>query len=201
MFYKIPFDQIVRQGDIIKGLGSPRIIVYKLLTGKNVFGGDSDPCFSIDMRFNCVVVMTPCCTIQKADYISLCPLYPVSNKFRRNPHLVEDSTRINTIVPPEKCIPPEGWDGLPDEEKQKRIQRGPVFVFQSNFVFKKFENIFEDNMIIDFNDTFSIRRKDLGNNNEGLLLAKILQLTDDTRATLRQKLIKYYDRIPEEEER
>ena len=95
---------------------------------------------------------------------------------------------------------PKGWDGLPDEEKQKRIQRGPVFVFQSNFVFKIFENIFEDNMIIDFNDTFSIRRKDLGNNNERLLLAKILQLTDDTRATLRQKVIKYYDRIPEEEE-
>ena len=201
MFYKIPFDQIIRQGDIIKGLSSPRIIVYKLLTGKNVFGGDSDPCFSIDMRFNCVVVMTPCCTIQKADYITLCPLYPVSNKFRSNPYLAEDPTRINTIVPPEKCIPPKGWEGLPDEEKQKRLQKGSVFVFQSNFVFKKFESIFGDDMFIDFNDTFSIRRKDLGNNNEKLLPAKILQLTNDTRASLRQKLIKYYDRIPEEEER
>lgn len=53
-------------------------------------------------------------------------------------------------------------------------------------------------MMIDFNNIFNIRRKDLGNNNEKMLPSKLLQLSDETREMLRHKLSAYYLRVPEE---
>ncbi|PHP45399.1 hypothetical protein B6V01_004205 [Methanosarcinales archaeon ex4572_44] len=132
MFYKDPPDQIIRQGDIIKGLISPGVITYNFLDIDNIYF--QKPFFSIDVRFNLVAVITPCCTIQKADYI----------------------------------------------------------------FFKKYNGILNNDMVIDFNNIFNIRRKDLGNNNEKMLPSKLLQLSDETRDILRHKLSAYYLRVPEE---
>lgn len=204
MFYKVPFDQIIRQGDIIEGLISFGAIVHNFFRDEIICGFDLKPSFSIDLRFNYTAVMTPCCTIRKATYISLCPLYPASKKIHKlscNPYLHEYPTRINTPVPAEKCVPPDVWETkLPEDEKEKRQQKGRMFVYESFFVFKRYENIFKEDMIIDFNDTFSIRRQDLGNDLEQMLPSKVLQLTDETRGTFRQKLVKFYIRVPEEEE-
>ncbi len=159
MFYKVPFDQTIRQGDIIEGLISFGSIVHKFLSDEIICGFDSKPSFSIDLRFNYTAMMTPCCTIRKATYISLCPLYPVSKKIKLtpNPYLSEDPTRINTPVPAEKCVPPNAWEKeLSADEKEKRRQKGSMFVYGSFFVFKRYESIFEEDMIIDFNDTFSM---------------------------------------------
>lgn len=114
MFYKVPFNQIIRQGDITEGLISFGAIVYDFLTDRNICGFDSKPRFSIDLRFNYTTVITPCCTIKKAKYISLCPLYPISKiiKLKDNPHLDEDPTRINEPVQAEKCVPPSVWENV-----------------------------------------------------------------------------------------
>lgn len=199
MFYKDPVDQIIRQGDIIKGLISPEVIAHKFLD-KSVINNSEDPSFSIDFRFNFAVVITPCCTLQKANYISLCPLIPLLKDFEQNPYLFEDPTRVNFKVAPEKCVPPIAWEKkLPPEEKQKRIEKGPTYIYFQYFVFKKDKDNLTDDMMIDFNNTFNIRRKELGNKNEKMLPVKVLQLSDETRETLRQKLVAYFIRKPEEE--
>jgi len=120
--------------------------------------------------------------------------------FGQNPYLSEDPTRINLKVTPEKCLPPIAWEkGLSPDEKQKRIEKGPTYIYVQYFVFKKDKDILTDDMMIDFNNTFNIRRKELGNNNEKMLPVKVFQLSDETRETLRQKLVAYYIRKPEEE--
>lgn len=198
MFYKDSVDQIIRQGDIIKGLISPEVIAHKFLD-KGVIN-NSGPSFSIDVRFNFAAVITPCCTIQKANYLSLCPLIPLLKDFGQNPYLSEDPTRINLKVSPEKCVPPKVWENvLSPDEKQKRIEKGPTYIYVQYFVFKKDTDILTDYMMIDFNNTFNIRRKELGNNNEKMLPVKVFQLSDETRETLRQKLVAYYIRKPEDE--
>ncbi len=198
MFYKDPPDQIIRQGDIIKGLISPGVITYNFLDIDNIYF--QKPFFSIDVRFNLVAVITPCCTIQKADYISLCPLNPLLKNINKNPHLMEDPTRLNQKVKPEHCVPPDVWkDKLPPDLKQRRIELGPTYIYLQHFVFKKYNGILNNDMVIDFNNIFNIRRKDLGNNNEKMLPSKLLQLSDETRDILRHKLSAYYLRVPEEE--
>jgi hypothetical protein len=196
MFYKAPHDQIIRQGDIIKGLISPGVITHKFLDNDNI--DYSNPSFSIDVRFNLVAVITPCCTIQKADYISLCPLNPLLKDIHKNPHLIEDPTRLNQKVKPENCLPPNVWENiLPSDIKQKRIELGSTYIYMQNFVFKKHNGILNNDVMIDFNNIFNIRRKDLGNNNEKMLPSKLLQLSDETREILRHKLSAYYLRVPE----
>lgn len=198
MFYKDPPDQIIRQGDIIKGLISPGVITHEFIDNDNI--DYSNPSFSIDVRFNLVAVITPCCTIQKADYISLCPLNPLLKDIHKNPHLIEDPTRLNLKVKPENCLPPNVWDNkLPPDIKQKRIELGPTYIYMQNFVFKKYDGILNNDVMIDFNNIFNIRRKDLGNNNEKMLPSKLLQLSDESRDTLRHKLSAYYLRVPDEE--
>jgi hypothetical protein len=131
--------------------------------------------------------MTPCCNIKKAKYISFCPLYQVSKKIKfDNKYLEGDPTKINERVTAEQHMPKRWWEKLGDS-------------YLDHFAFKKYEGIFEEDMIIDFNDIFCIRRKDLGNNLEEMVPFKVLQLTDDTRAKFRQKLVKYFGRDPEKE--
>ena len=200
MFYKIPKDSIIRQGDVTEGIISLGAVANKLLRRDNICGFDSEPNFSIDLRFNYNVVMTPCCNIKKAKYISFCPLYQVSKKIKfDNKYLEEDPTKINEPVTAEQSMPKRRWEKLGEEEKERKRQQGKNFSYLDHFAFKKYEGIFEEDMIIDFNDIFCIRRKDLGNNFEEMVPFKVLQLTDDTRAKFRQKLIKYFGRDPEDE--
>lgn len=198
MFYKSPYDQIIRQGDIIKGLISPEIITNKFLdNNEKDFGGS----FSIAVKFNYVTTITPCCNIQKSDYIALCPLIPLRKDFRLESHkfIFEDPTRINRLIAPEKSVPPIAWEKkISSKEKQIRIERGPTYIYLNNFVFEKYGDILSENMMIDFDNIFNIRRKDLGNGNQKLLSAKVLQLSDEIRNTLREKLVAYYFKIPEE---
>lgn len=198
MFYKDPVDPIIRQGDIINGLISPEIIAHNFLDKR--FTTNSDPSFSIDVRFNFAAVITPCCTIQKANYLSLCPLIPLLKDFEQNPFLSEDPTRVNLKVPPEKCVPPISWEKvLTPEERQRRIEKGSTYIYLQYFVFKKYKDILTDDVMIDFTNTFNIRRKDLGNKNIKMLPVRVLQLSDETRETLRQKLVAFFIRKPEEE--
>ena len=198
MFYKDTPDQIIRQGDIIKGLISPGVITNQFLDVDNIDNQNSS--FSIDVRFNLVAVITPCCTIQKADYISLCPLNPLLKSMNKNPYLIEDPTSLNQKVKPENCLPPDVWENkLHPDEKQRRIESGPSYIYLQNFVFKKHNDILKNDMMIDFNNIFNLRRKDLGSNNEKMLPSKLLQLSAETREMLRHKLSAYYLRVPEED--
>jgi len=88
---------------------------------------------------------------------------------------------------------------LTEVEREMKRQLGKTYTELSYFVFRKHEGIFEEDMTIDFNDIFCIRKKDLGSYLEKLLPFKVLQLNDETRAHLRQKLVKFFGRVPEED--
>ena len=135
--------------------------------------------------------------IQKRDYIALCPLAILPRWIRNNAYLDEDPTRLNYMVPPEKALPSSGWDRLSPGVKEKKTAMGKTWIYINNFVFRKKEGVFEDDMIIDFNYVFHINRKNLGNDNEKLIPYRILHLTREARASLREKLVAYYHRNPD----
>jgi len=153
-FYYDDPAQKVRQGDIFQGLINVGVISHRFLTSENLV--DSGVCFTLNLGFNYASIITPCCDIQKRDYIALCPLVILPKKIRTNAYLDEDPTRLNHMVPPEKALPIAGWDKLDPEVKQKRLEMGKTWIYINNFVFRKKEEIFVDDMVIDFNYIFYI---------------------------------------------
>jgi hypothetical protein len=195
MFYADVPTQLIRQGDIFEGVVSVGIIPSKFLTA-TALNKESD-CFSVNLGFSYASVITPCCDIHKRDYLAFCPLTPLDVRIRRNEYFDEDPTRLNIKVKPENMVPKNSWDGFSEEEKAQRTAQGKQYAFVHNFVFEKQGDIFSDHMVIDFNYIFNVKRTKLGAKNEVLLPHRTLQLSDESRRTLRLKLANYYFRDPD----
>lgn len=196
MFYADDPAPEIRQGDIFEGMVSIGIVPSKFLTA-SILNKETNPCFSVNLGFSYAAVITPCCDIQKRDYLAFCPLMTLIPRVRQNAFFNEDPTRLNRKVNPENTVPKIAWDKIPEAEKALKISQGKKYAFVNNFVFEKFEDIFLDYMMIDFNYIFNIDRKFLGGKNHVLLPYRVLQLSDESRRTLRLKLAEYYFRDPD----
>lgn len=196
MFYSDVQTPEIRQGDIFEGLVNIGITSLKFLT-PDMLNKEHTPCFSVNLGFSYATIITPCCDIQKRDYLAFCPLIPLQDKVRQNEFFNKDPTRLNTKVKPENMVPKLAWDRFTDEEKTKRAKTGKRYAFVHNFVFETREDIFSNYMVIDFNCIFNISRKPLGGKNELLLPSRILQLSSESRRDLRLKLANYYFRNPD----
>ena len=197
MFYSDDPTPEIRQGDIFEGLVSIGVVPSKFLTS-DILNKETNPCFSVNLGFSYAAVITPCCDIQKRDYLAFCPLTPLLELIRKNEFFDEDPTRLNTKVKPENMVPKDAWSNrFSEEEKAKRIAQGNRYAFVHNFIFEKYGDIFSDYMMIDFNYVFNIKRTALGGKNQVLLPHRVLQLSDESRRTLRLKLAEYYFRDPD----
>ena len=196
MFYTDVKTPEIRQGDIFEGLVSIGIIPSKFLT-PNILNKEHNPCFSVNLGFGYAVVVTPCCDIQKRDYLAFCPLIPLQEKVRRNEFFNEDPTRLNAKVKPENMVPKAAWDGFSEREKAERMNNGKRYAFVNNFVFERDGDLLPIDMVIDFNFIFNISRKTLGGKNELLSPNRVLQLSSESRRALRLKLSDYYFRDPD----
>lgn len=196
MFYAETPNPSIRQGDIFEGLVNIGIIPTRFLT-VNTLNKEHNPCFSVNLGFGYATIITPCCDIQKRDYLAFCPLVPLQDKVRQNEFFNENPTRLNSKVKPENMVPKRVWDRFSDSEKAIRTRTGNRYAFVHNFVFQKFEGIFPNDMVIDFSCVFNISRKTLGGKNEMLLPNRVLQLSDESRRSLRLKLASYYFRDPD----
>ncbi len=198
MFYAETPSQEIRQGDVFRGLITIGVVASKFLTS-TVLDNEPDPCFQLNLSSNFATVVTPCCDIQKREYLAFCPLLPFPPKIRKNEILDKFPTKLNDMIEPENAIPKSQWDALPPEIKDKKAQGGRIYIYYNNFAFEKVDSIFEKDMIIDFNYIFNVSRKNLGGRNEKLLPYRVLQLSRDSRESLRRKIGAFYLRDPEKE--
>lgn len=196
MFYAEDFTPEIRQGDVFEGLVNIGITPSKFLT-PDILNKEHNPCFSVNLGFSYAAIITPCCDIQKREYLAFCPIVPLEVKIRENEFFIEDPTRVNIKVTPEHMVPKLGWEKMSASKKAERIEAGKRYAFTNNFIFEKHENIFADYVMIDFNFIFNIKRSALGSANEKLIPNRVLQLSYDTRRILRLKLADYFFRDPD----
>ena len=211
MFYEKNIDSALRFGDVLRGyiaisllIKSPILMPSALNEGYNI--DINLPIFS--------VIISPCCSIGH-DIISLTPLIKVRNAFFNNPYFTEDLTRINREMKPELAVPPNVWNGLPPEEKQKRLQEGEegkgyalleIFIYEECDLFPKYtvdmrqgKNIQTNYYMIDFRNTYKLYCDKIKSPEKAPLESKCLQLSLQARAELRNKISYYYVRVPKED--
>lgn len=156
------------------------------------------------------VVLTPCCSIEKKT-LALAPLEQIRPGFHTNPFFAENLLRLNKQVPPERALPPEGWERLPAIEREKRLALGPTMIYVELFVYdkhellpeyrldKKPEPINESFYMVDFKRIFRVDCERI--TREGAIpeRVKLLELSIEARSQLRVKLSKYFGRVPAED--
>lgn len=206
LFYQDEMELNFRFGDVLKGLvlSTPNLIDLPLAPNNTDFKLD------ISMPDYCAIV-SPCCSIAN-QVLSLSPLIPVLKTFFSNPYFEEDLTRINREVPPDKALPPSGWEGLSDENKIDRLNIGMAYTFLDFFIYKEHpifsehevhrkgeKNIFTRYYMIDFRNTFKIACSKIKKPSVVPIEAKCLQLTIDARKELREKIAFYYGNPPVED--
>jgi len=201
MFYeKENVDPYLRFGDIIEGFQLLQPIYNDFLKDKYNF--------EIEVRsVNFFVVTTPCCSIERSK-LSVAPLKSVRNVFYNNDYFIEDLTRINRLMSPEKSVPKESWKKMPEARKQEMQGVGysfafmDLFIYDSNDLLPQYElntkqgKIETGYYMLDFKDIFVF---DSNIVNRGKNIPKILQLSKNSRDDLRNKLAKYFNRVPEED--
>lgn len=208
MFYADNLDKMLRFGDVVKGyVCSSADLKYPVLSPEQ----NHDYKVNVEIPVYSVI-LTPCCSIEEGK-VSLTPLIKVSTTFFKNPYFAEDLTRINREMDPEQTVPQETWDSFAPQEKERRLNEGrsyallPYFIYNENAIFEKY-TVRGDNIgyyMIDFRNIYTvkcqlIKKVDNGRSAEdSLIQSKLLQLTNDVRSELRDKITKYYSRIPIEE--
>jgi hypothetical protein len=135
MFYEKNIDNVLRFGDVLRGyiaitpnIKSPILALSTLNEGYNI--DINLPMFS--------VIISPSCSIGD-NIISLTPLIKVRNAFFNNPHFTEDLTRINREMKLQLAVPPNVWDSLSLEERQRRLQEekeGKGYAFLEVFIYE-----------------------------------------------------------------
>jgi len=208
MFYEKELECTLRFGDVVKGFisASPNIKEPILSPIRN-FDYNIDvamPIFS--------AIITPCCSIGD-NIISLTPLIKLRGDFCNNPHFLNDFTIINRPMKPEKAVPPDKWEGLSPQEKQRRLEEGKsyallhLFIYEKHKIFPKYKiKSHEINYyMIDFRNIFKLkcnlikRPEKIKQEYAPILESKCLQLSIQARSELRDKIAYYYARIPNED--
>lgn len=200
MFYAARPDEALRLGDVVRGF---------VLGAAEFDQPDPSP---MDYRINVrrpayAVVLTPCCSIGEK-MLSVAPLLAVHASFFRNPYLAEDLTRANRPMTAQEAVPPEEWKRLGERERQRRLARngGRSLQFLRWFVYAEHallprhevkvgkEALTVGSYMVDFRQMHRIESRSIANPKQSPLHAKVLQLSVQTRAELREKLAHYFGR-------
>ncbi|MEI8390043.1 MAG: hypothetical protein WCG23_09180 [bacterium] len=207
MFYNdTPDISKLRFGDIVKG---------NYLTSLFYSSKCNTDIFKLEVNiaeYN--VILTPCCSIQtKEDLgnIIITPLIQIKPSFYSNPYFAENMLNINKIISPQNQVPPEAWEKMPEEEKQKRLEEGSTYAFKEYFIYAPHDyyskyyldsrsgKIVDINYyMIDFRNAFNIKVEKIKSPENILLKSKVLELSIDSRKELNDKLQAFY-RIPDED--
>lgn len=205
MFYAETWDDAFRLGDIVRGfafaspvINNPQVSSFSRLD------------VSINMPPFCAI-LTPCCSIS-GKVITLSPLIEIPGAIFKNPYFAEDPTRINLPMKPEHSLPPDVWEQLSGEERERRLAVGETYGFVDYFIFDKHDLLppytinrkGEDNLkvnyyMIDFRSTFQIQCDKIVNPKQVPMGNKYLQLSREARKQLREKFAAYISRVPAED--
>jgi hypothetical protein len=209
MFYAEETDNCLRFGDVVRGYILPNITIKEPILS---FKSESHN-YTIDVEMPYSVVLTPCCSIGEST-ISLTPLINVRSDFFKNPYYAEDLTRINRLMKPQQSLSPDELEKFSPEEKQISLAKGinyallNLFIYEENEIFKKYTLRKREitYYMIDFKNIYTIkcamvkRPEKAKPEDAPIIESKVLQLSIQARSELRDKIIYYYSRIPEEDE-
>ncbi len=200
----------MRLGDIVRGFLSSTVQIKKPI----LKAPDLEDGFNLDVtvpKFS--VVLTPCCSIDD-NKLTLCPLLRIPSNMRLdiNPYFKEAPTRINDKNMLSDSIPPDKWRALKDVEKEEKILEGKVYSLVHYFIFDGHEYFPSyqlrgstiNHYMIDFRTSYSIKSPLIKRSNgkpldEALINSKVIQLSGESRSSLRNKISAYYGRVPEED--
>ncbi len=206
MFYENPehVDSALRFGDVLKGFAvcTPKINNPPLPDELNCQIEISKPPF--------YVILSPCCSIRDK-ILSLAPLVPIKNSLFGNPYFAEDPTRINIKIEPIYSLPSLAWESMDPREKAERLGKGlsysllEYFVYREHDLFPQYKiprqqgDILSRHYMIDFRAAFRVACDRIQSPEQSPLECKCLQLNNETRGLLRDKILFYFSRITAEE--
>ena len=204
MFYEEIPDKALRFGDVVQGFISltPAIARPILAMDQSIY--------SVEVRLGLCAILSPCCSIRDG-LLSLAPLKRVPRQYLENEYFAIDLTNINRKMEPHQTLPKKRWDALPDHVKQERLREGQTFALMEMFVYAAHDFLprYEvrvngkprsiNHYMIDFRDAFKVSCSAIAAPHRSPLDSKLLQLSVTARQELRDKIIFYYSRVPDEE--
>lgn len=204
-FYVRDLEPWLRLGDVIRGVTALEQGVKRLRQG------NGDDHLSIEVvRPKFSVVLSPCCSIEQG-VVCLSPLLELRASMFENPYFAEDPTRVNRLVTPDKQVPPERWEKIPDHVRAERMLAGPTYTMTSVFVYagskalphyvvkSKAIEVRTNHYMVDFQRMHKVNCVEV-QRGQGLAAGtKVLQLSVLARQELRDKLGTYYSRVPQED--
>lgn len=208
MFYYSKIDVVFRFGDVVRGFAcSTPVIENPVLDGHD---------FPFDLEVyssRLSVVLSPCCSIDKG-ILSLAPLQELIPIFFKNPWWVEDFTCLNRPMPAERTIPPHKWKAMSQEIKERELDlENDAYAFDDFFIYQEHpllpqytvDLIGQPNQetgcyMVDFKTAYRINCDKIKRDKEHPIDAKLLQLSKESRADLRNKITAYFARIPVEDQ-
>jgi hypothetical protein len=208
VFYQSIRDAVPRFGDVIRGFVKSTPVQRVALLSS----GSHDYQVEVTIPTYCVI-LSPCCSIRDG-LIALAPLRHVMGNLFLNPYFAEDLTRINRLVAPEKSVSPDRWSLMSDDEKSARLAGGPAYTFMEYFIYEEYPDVLPKYEVkckretlqtgfymIDFRDSFRVTFAAADKPESFPPEARLLQMTRETRAELRKKVMFYYSRVPDEDNR
>lgn len=211
MFYSETLSRVLRFGDVVRGylFSNPTLkqpLVYGTLE-QNYYIDIEIPQYS--------VIVTPCCSIEEK-MVSLTPLIKLKSSFFLNEYFIEDFTIINREIEPEKCFTIAKWNSYTADQQSAIISKakkrpytlGNLFIYENNDIFSGYTLRGQETKyyMIDFRNITTVRcemikrAEEITEREAPLIASKCLELTEETRKELRDKIAFYYGRIPEEDE-
>lgn len=207
MFYQAEdnVDRLLRLGDVVRGYLSPSTKIKQpfLSLEASVYHN-----YEINIEVpQYSVVLTPCCSIGDT-MVSLTPLIQLLGNFFKNEYFREDFTRINREMEPQQALAGDDWERLLPEKQQEALAKGRgytmlhIFVYAPHDLFTMYEKRGQETnyYMIDFRNVQTlkcdlIKSRDKTKEEETQILkSRCLQLSDQVREELRNKLSYYYGR-------
>jgi hypothetical protein len=209
MFYVEKTDNYLRFGDVVRGYILPNTTIKEPILS---FKSESHN-YTIDVEMPYSVVLTPCCSIGE-NTISLTPLIEVRSNFFKNPYFTDDLTRINRKMEPQQAHSPDEWGKFSLEKQQRYLAEGlnyallNLFIYGESEIFKKYTMRQREitYYMLNFRNVYTIkcamikRPEKVKPEDAPIIESKVLQLSIQARSELRDKIVYYYSRIPEEDE-
>ena len=206
-FYEGSPDNALRFGDVVDGFPVSASQVESPILG------DVPKQYKIDVKPpEYSVILTPCCSIGSGTLL-LAPFQKVNRRLYDNPYLSEDLLRLNFPMTPQQAVLPTAWERMSSEERARRIDtsRPKSYAFVEYFMYAPHDRLPEYNVTtdgrlrtghysIDFRCMYRIECKKINTATQSPVGAKVVQITVSAREALRDKLVAYFARVPEEDE-
>jgi len=199
MFYENKKPDSLRLGDILQDFYS----VIPIIDNPN--SELSKQNLSIDISYKYHVLLSPCCSI-KDGILLLSPLLQIDDLFFNIRYFRENHLLFNEEVANYKRYSEKRWGKLSEKEKERSEMKEIKYAFYHYFFFEEHDKLekYETRIgkinyyMIDFRKIFSIKcckiQAKNGRQIEPPLETKILELTDQARNILRDKIVHFFHR-------